>query len=135
MKLTELNPQFYRYDRRMTEVEMCIGDSQTWRERGCPTEKRTEPRDWRIPVETLIDAQCIMFICPKCFIPNGGAHYVEVTFADRGVLPGMGIHNSKGEDVRWKVSGTGYGDLTTQPSILIEGGCQWHGFITKGEIK
>lgn len=137
MKLIDLQPQFYRYDRRITEVDHCIGDPATWRERGCPTEKLVEPRDWRVPCDTLTEAQCVWFVCPKCSQAAGelpGCHYVEVPFADRGVIAGQGVKNSKGEDVRWSVSGTGYGDLTTQPSILVEGGCNWHGHLTNGEV-
>lgn len=137
MKLSDLEPQFYRYEQRMDEIDFCVGDPATWRERGCPSEKRTELRDFRVPVETLSEAQCVWFTCPKCSQEKGGlpgCHSVEVTFAGRGVLPGQGIKNSQGVDVRWDVSGTGYHDLTTKPSILIIGGCEWHGFITNGEV-
>lgn len=138
MKLTTLFPEFYRYERRDTEVDLIIGDSETWRERGCPSEKRVEPRDWKVPVSSLAEAQCVMFVCPKCSTESGrveGNHYVEVTFDSRGVLPNQGVKNKKGEDVRWSVSGTGFNDLTVQPSILIEGGCEWHGYITNGDAQ
>lgn len=137
MKLSSLNPQFYRYDRRMTDVELCVGDQATWRERGCPTEKKKELRDYRIPVNNIEEAQCVWFQCPKCVREKGtvvGCHFVEVTFADRGVLPGQGIKNKSGEDIRWNISGTNYNDLTVTPSVLIQGGCGWHGFITAGEV-
>lgn len=82
-------------------------------------------------VPTLAEAQGIFFGCPKC----NGTHIVEVTFRNRGVPDHLGTHNKKGEAVRWEVSGAGVSDLTTQPSILIEGGCEWHGFVTNGEIR
>src|SRR6185503_15296601 len=71
MKLSSLNPQFYRYDRRMTDVELCVGDQATWRERGCPTEKKKELRDYRIPVNNIEEAQCVWFQCPKCVREKG----------------------------------------------------------------
>ena len=86
-------------------------------------------------VDTLAEAQGVMFLCPKCFAKNCGnvgTHSVMVWFRDCGVpadevpLPG-----------RWGVSGTGYADLTITPSISLENpgkvGCQWHGFVTSGE--
>ncbi len=137
MRLTELSPQFYRYDRRMAQVDIIVGDPDTWRERGCPSERREELRDFRVPVQSLEDAQCVWFLCPKCFASLGGfvgCHMVEVTFAGRGVPAGVGIKNRKGEDVRWQVGGSGLADLTISPSILIEGGCGWHGFVQQGKI-
>jgi hypothetical protein len=88
---------------------------------------------------TLDKAQGIHFLCPKCFAANGksnyGVHYVEVTFKDRGVPDSEGTHNKSGKPVRWNVSGNDFSNLSTQPSILLEGeGCGWHGFITNGEV-
>lgn len=90
----------------------------------------------------LAGAQGILFQCPKCAVgcepgeEDGrrffrGAHYILCWFA-----------NPVGADVapaalnptpRWRVeSGTGLDDLTLSPSILIVGGCAWHGFIREG---
>lgn len=83
-------------------------------------------------VQRQADAQGVRFLCPKCFAENGGpvgTHSVLVPFKDRGVpadaMPQM---------PRWEASGTGFNDLTTTPSILILGGCGWHGFITNGDV-
>lgn len=132
MKLTELEPQFYRYETRIEEYSVIVGPAETWRERGCPSEKVTGPRQYKIPVNTIEEAQCIFFVCPLCV--NKSHHRVEVTFANRGVKDEDGTHNSKGEPSRWNVSGTDYNNLTTTPSILLEGGCAWHGYITNGEV-
>jgi len=72
-----------------------------------------------------------------CFKQNSGpvgTHACEVSFQGRGVLPEQGSHNKDGEPVRWNVSGTGFSDLTLTPSIQLQGGCNWHGFITNGEV-
>jgi hypothetical protein len=95
-------------------------------------------RDFRIPVDKLEDAQCIWFLCPKCFENLGGfvgCHMVEVTFAGRGVPAGVGIKNRQGQDMRWHVGGSGFDNLTISPSILIEGICGWHGYVHSGKIE
>jgi hypothetical protein len=84
-------------------------------------------------VDTMQEAQGVRFLCPKCFVDNGGrpgTHYVQVWFRDHGVgdeeVPKPG---------RWAVSGTGLEDLSLSPSILLGSGCRWHGFVEKGEIR
>lgn len=110
MKLTDLNPQFLRVE---------------------------SPGHWR-NVATLAEAQGIKFLCPKCFAQNGGAvgtHSVICWSRSRGTPeseePGPG---------RWKMDGSSYTDLTLNAdppgsarSVLLKGGCKWHGFITNGE--
>lgn len=96
---------------------------------------------------TLDGAQGIIFQCPKCAEgkergeENGrkfvrGAHRVVCWFgnpingepvpADASPLPG-----------RWNPSGTGLDDLTFvgpgAASVLLTGGCGWHGFVRNGE--
>lgn len=79
------------------------------------------------------EAQGVRFLCPKCFVENGhrpeGVHSIVCWFANKGVpaekIPGP---------ARWPATGTGLHDLTLTPSILLLGGCAWHGFITNGEV-
>jgi hypothetical protein len=87
-------------------------------------------------VATLVEADGIIFLCPKCFIandPKGGIHSVICWFVgkvpdDRAPRPG-----------RWTPSGTGLHDLTFIPppdavSVHLTGpGCGWHGHIRNGE--
>ena len=96
-------------------------------------------RPWRVTVPTLAEAQGIRFLCPKCFKANGGpvgTHGVICWSRSRGApedatpLPG-----------RWTLDGTGVDDLTINGdppgnarSVLLLGGCEWHGFVTNGEI-
>lgn len=82
----------------------------------------------------LEQAQGVEFLCPKCFLANGGAvgtHLVLCWFADRGV-PDY-VHPIPG---RWVPAGTNLEDLTfvgpNAASVLLTGGCQWHGFIKQG---
>lgn len=138
MKLTDLNPRFIRYRAEVDTWKRAIGDPSTWHERGRPTEDVTGEREHRDLVDSLPDAQGVMFLCPKCFRDHGnsdiGTHYVEVTFEGRGVRPDHGCHDSDGRPTRWQVAGSSLEDLSTQPSVLVVGGCGWHGYITNGEV-
>ncbi len=108
MRLVELEPRFQRI----------VEPGKRWQE-----------------VDTLAEAQGVMFLCPKCWRSNGGpvgTHAVVCWFLDRGVAdsetPGPG---------RWRGLGTSLEDLTLEAgssSILLTGGCQWHGFIRNGEV-
>lgn len=112
MRLTELEPQFMRYESR-------------------------DGHEYTCPVAGLSEAQGLWFLCPKCFQQNGGSvgtHMCDVTFAGRGALDHHGSRNKDGKPTRWNVSGTDFDNLTTTPSIQIEGGCNWHGYITNGEV-
>ncbi len=108
MKLTELEPQFLRYE-------------------------LLEGKETHRYVDTLADAQGVMFLCPQCWKKNNGpvgTHSVLCWFVGRRVpdhvFPRPG---------RWHVSGTGYDDLTLQPSVFLTGqGCGWHGFVTNGVV-
>ena len=88
-------------------------------------------------VESLHEAQGIMFLCPKCFWENGcskvGVHQVMCWFKDRGVPDEMDPRPG-----RWTPHGTGFHDLSFvgpgATSVLLTTGCQWHGHITCGEV-
>lgn len=118
LKLTDLAPRFVQYGPA----------SIRWAH---------ERPEGLIPL-TFAEAEGVMFLCPACFQKNGGArgtHVVDVTFADRGVPDDRGSHGTGGNPTRWTVTGTGFDDLTTTPSILLIGGCAWHGFLTNGSIQ
>lgn len=89
-------------------------------------------------VDSIFEAQGVMFLCPKCFAENGGpvgTHAVICWSRSRGVPDE--IEPNPG---RWSLHGTGLHDLTLHGdppggarSIQLGGGCGWHGFITNGE--
>lgn len=88
-------------------------------------------------VETLAEADCVFFLCPLCFQNNSGSvgtHSIKIDFRGRNTPDEDCMHNNEGTPVRWEVSGTGLADLTMAPSILILGGCNWHGWVQNGEI-
>lgn len=118
MRLTDLEPQFHRYETRPDPP-------------GAPG----FGGECMHHVDSLAEAQGIIFLCPGCFAKNGGAvgtHAIEVSFAGRGVQDHQGSHNRQGQPSRWNVSGAGYADLTLAPSVDVD--C-WHGFVTNGEIR
>ena len=106
MRLTDLKPQFYRYEPPIMSPD---GDGR------CMRHAR------HIPVETLAEAQGLSFT------PPGTDVMFVVWFADRGIPD-----DAHPLGFRWPVTGTGYADLTLKPSIHIPG--YWHGFITNGEV-
>lgn len=92
---------------------------------------------FRVDCPTLEEAQGIMFLCPKCFDANKGSvgtHSVICWFAGR-ISDDMDPRPG-----RWTPQGTSIDDLTFVPgtpprsvSVLLTGGCGWHGFIRNGE--
>lgn len=137
-RLTELHPWLIKYHEEMQDVNMIDGDQETWRERGCPSHVEHRSVEIRTEAATIQEAHGVQFLCPLCFEANKGevgTHLVEVTFADRNVPNHLGTHNKDGKAVRWGVSGTSFDTMTTTPSILVQGGCNWHGYITNGEAK
>jgi hypothetical protein len=67
---------------------------------------------------------------PRRFV--AGAHFVLCWFKDRGVPD-----TQDPKPGRWNPSGTGLHDLTFVPpgavSVLLTGGCDWHGFVKNGD--
>lgn len=109
MKLTELEPQFVR--------AVGSGGHQD--------------------VDTLAEAQGVIFTCPACYAKNGnsdiGVHSVLVWFRDRGVPD-----EAFPRPARWTASGSSLNDLTLSPSINLQtderSRDEWHGFIINGEV-
>lgn len=90
--------------------------------------------DFLYHVATFGEAHGIWFDCPKCYVKNRGprgTHAILIWFAGRPVPERLG-RNKEGQTVRWNASGSGISDLTLTPSILQQGGCGWHGYITNG---
>jgi len=88
-----------------------------------------------IYVDTLAEAHGVWTPCPKC-AATGNPHGVLSFFT------GVVLHaesdlgkNNAGQDVRWTPSGTSLEDLTLSPSIQIQGGCNWHGWIENGATR
>lgn len=81
-----------------------------------------------VPVQTLAEADGVRFQCPKCKAAGQFAHPIFIGFAGIAVEGTYG-YNKAGMPVTWQMSGTGLDDLVLFPSIQIQGGCNWHGFV------
>ena len=106
MKLSELEPQFMKV----------------------VTAKRFQN------VDTIEEADGVMFLCPKCFKENGGPVGTHRVLCWRPRVS-QEIPPTPG---RWEFKGTGYDDLTLvagSSSIFLTGeGCGAHFFVKNGEI-
>jgi hypothetical protein len=88
-------------------------------------------------VATIEEAQGVMFLCPKCFRSNGGkvgTHSVVCWSRSRGIPD-----EKQPKPGRWTLHGTSLDDLQLEGdpvgrprSVLLLGGCAWHGFINGG---
>lgn len=127
MKLSDLGAKFLR--RVLKE------DTWTRRKPDGTDEQVTGPREYLLDVESLAEADGVMFLCPKCFADNKGevgTHSVICWFVGKvpdDVCPKPG---------RWNPSGTGLHDLTfvghgAVSVLLTGGGCAWHGFVKNGD--
>ena len=99
-------------------------------------DERTGSVEHIVDVDRLEEADGVWFLCPKCYAANGGrigTHAVLCWFVGRvpdDVDPKPG---------RWTPIGTGLRDLTFVPSagrtqsVLLTGGCGWHGFVVDGD--
>lgn len=140
-RLTELEAELFCYEMEREVRDVATMDVSTekalrrWIKFGKPMAKREVEVETHRYVQTLAAAQAVLLLCPLCFGNKKGpvgVHSVQVTFAGRGVPDNVGTHNSEGRPTRWQVSGTGLSDLTTHPSVWLQGGCGWHGWITNG---
>jgi len=83
-------------------------------------------------VDSVAEADGLMFLCPKCFKENGGkvgTHSVICWF--KHVPPH--IDPKPG---RWHPQGSTIDDITFvgpgAASVLLTSGCKWHGFVKNG---
>lgn len=91
------------------------------------------PDGW-LHVDSIDEADGVLFVCPKCFATQGrpGSHSVLCwrprVSQDHDPKPG-----------RWEFEGTGYHDLTLvagSSSVLLTGpGCGAHFYVRNGQIE
>lgn len=122
MRLVDLKPRWLRWEKVFCGLET------------------DNPRGFSIfhaRAASLAEAHGIIFLCPKCFAVNGGpvgTHSVICWFEGRvpeEAEPAPGRWNPVPTDATFE-------NLSFVPgakpnSVLLIGGCAWHGFITNGE--
>jgi len=136
IRLVDLEPSFVRHEVKIETRKRVKADVASSRPFGPyiegDFESHTGPTEYRVHVDSLTEADGIVFLCPKCV--NDSGHQVLCWFEDRvpeDVKPGPG---------RWWPVGTGYEDLTFAPhrksnSVALLGGCGAHFTLTNGVIE
>ena len=91
-------------------------------------------------VDSIAEADGIIFLCPKCFAHNGGSVGTHSVICWNPSVP----QTTSPKPGRWNLVGTGYHDLSLvvgSSSVLLNGRCWegaggegWHGFVTNGEV-
>lgn len=138
MKLIELEPCFLRYEVISGWPTRIANDPLHFPEGGTHIEFRD--RVELHVVKTLAEAQGVEFLCPRCFVANGGVggtHIVICWSRSRGVP-----EDATPKPGRWVLEGTGLDDLTlnveppnTLRSVqLIGGGCKAHFNVINGDV-
>jgi hypothetical protein len=106
--------------------------------------KDVENREsFKFHLDTLNGAQGVMFQCPKCAAGKPiveedgkrfvrGAHLVLCWFSNpQGTTPAPDTMTPL--PGRWTASGNSLADLTLNPSVFLQGGCGWHGWVKNGD--
>ena len=110
MRLTELEPQFLRYE-------------------------KTPEGHHHVYVDRIEEAQGLKFLCPKCSVLGGdGVRRGHIIICWAPEIP-QTVNPKPG---RWRLVGTGYGDLSLvagSSSIQLPPPCSWHGYVTAGEVR
>lgn len=84
-------------------------------------------------VERMDEADGVLFLCPKCFVANGGPKGTHAIICWRPHV----TQDHPPNPGRWQFHGHDLTDLTLvagSSSILLTSGCRWHGFITDGQV-
>lgn len=96
--------------------------------------KRAEPDEWLCEGVSKIDADGVMFLCPKCFKAKGGPVGTHSIICWQPNVP----QDTSPTGGRWTMVGTGFNDLSLvagSNSVLLEGGCAAHFFVEDGKIR
>jgi hypothetical protein len=124
VRLRELEPQFAR-----REIRPCSPGPD------CSVVSPHTEHEYWVPVDAIAEADGVQFLCPKCFIANGGDVGTHSIMCWRPRVP-ADVDPKPG---RWELDGTGLDDLTLRAgssSILLSGpGCGAHFFIRNGSIE
>lgn len=94
--------------------------------------QRVDDNKW-LRVDQIEQADGVVFLCPSCFVQNGGPVGTHSVICWAPQVP-QTTHPRPG---RWELLGTGFADLTLRAgssSVQLHGGCAAHFFIRTGEI-
>lgn len=91
------------------------------------------PRLWQ-RVDSLSEADGVLFLCPKCFAANGGPIGTHSVVCWRPHVP----QTESPIPGRWQFEGSGLDDLTLvagSSSVQLVGGCNAHFYVRGGAIQ
>lgn len=97
---------------------------------------KVESETTRRYVDSISEADGVMFLCPVCWKKNNGSVGTESMICWKPSVP----QTVSPKGGRWNLVGTGLDDLTLvagSSSILVrngDGSEHWHGFIRNGEV-
>lgn len=141
-RLVDLEAHFIQREVRVETTRHVRADVFALRPTGPFTdddiEERVGPVEYHARVDAIVEADGVRFLCPQCFAANGGpvgTHSVICWFV--GKVP----DDVEPKPGRWTPTGTGLDDLTFVPSegrshsVLLLGGCRWHGFVAAGSAE
>jgi hypothetical protein len=117
MKLIELDPWFIR-----RETRACRGGP------GCSVVSPHTEHDYLVKVDSLREADGILFLCPKCIAENRGPAGTHSVICWRPRVPA----NVDPKPGRWEFTGTRLDDLSLvagSSSVLLTDGCAAHFFF------
>jgi len=84
-------------------------------------------------VDLIDDADGVAFLCPTCFVANGGPVGTHQILCWRPRVPPEIVPRPG----RWEMLGSCYDDLTLfagSSSVLLTSGCRAHFFVRAGQI-
>lgn len=125
MKLIDLEPELIK-----REIRACAGPGTL----DCSTVSPHNSHEYHIQIETVDEADGIIFLCPKCFTTNNGSVGTHYVLCWRPRIP-PDIAPKPG---RWELLGTSINDLSLRAgssSILLHSDCTAHFFIENGMIR
>jgi hypothetical protein len=86
-------------------------------------------------VDTVVEADGVSFLCPKCFVQNGGPRGTHSVLCWQPKVP---LSPTKMGPGRWELRGTSFEDLSLvalPTSVLLEGGCNAHFIVENGDVR
>jgi len=124
VRLLDLDGRFIR-----REIRPCHVGAE-----GCSTVSQHSEHEFHVVVDTIDEADGVMFLCPTCFETNRGPVGTHQVLCWRprvpdGIKPGPG---------RWEFLGAGLENLSLRAgssSILLDSPCKAHFFVEDGAIR
>ena len=124
MRLTELQPEWMNY---VDGGQQGFSDTHSTVDYG--SGEAASPPD---SAEGIVQADGVLFLCPTCFVKNGGPAGTESVLCWFANKPHIPADATPGPG-RWTATGSSFDDLTLSPSVNVDKE-HCHGWIKNGEV-